>query len=302
MEHLLQVAETQHSLLTRDQAFDVGLSKRQINWLLERGKLEVLADSVYRVPGSVPTWRQQLMAAVLAAGPGAVASHLSAAALWGLPGFPEAPVEVTRPRARHHKALLGKVHETTFLPEKHRRVVDGIPVTSPALTMLHLCAALRWPERAARTLDNGLAMKLVSVPDVEMVLAEGGRRGRAGSKLLRSLMAERTGAYVPTESELEDLCLAVLASAGITDVERQVVLGGVERIGRVDLYIRRARLVLECQSRRHHGEWLATAADEKRRAALIAAGFEVLFVTWQHLTQDPDSFLAAVFTVLERAA
>ena len=302
MHELYRIAEKQHGLVTREQAL-AGFAEDHLEWLVRSSKLEAIAARVYRIPGSVPTWRQRLLGTVLAAGPGAAASHLSAAALWRLPGFREGPVQVTRPRGRHHSGLIGTVHETTFLPERHRRQVDGISLTSPALTLLHLCARLRSPARAARTLDNALGMKLVSIPDVELLLAEAGRRGRPGTRLMRLLMTERGAGYVPTESELEDLVVAVLAEAGITGVERQVVLGSADQpIGRVDVYIRRARLIIEAQSRRFHGEWLDTVADEERRAAFIAAGFAFIPVTWQQLVTDPRTFLAAVFTVLEAAA
>ena len=47
--------------------------------------------------GAPATWHQRLMAACLVGGPGAVASHRSAGALWGLDGLAPGPIEVTVP-------------------------------------------------------------------------------------------------------------------------------------------------------------------------------------------------------------
>src|SRR5205807_6916903 len=73
---------------------------------LNSGAWEHLFEGVYRLPGTPRTWRQRLMAAVLAGGPNAAASHRSAAALLGIPGFPEGIVEITTPRRRRHRRPL----------------------------------------------------------------------------------------------------------------------------------------------------------------------------------------------------
>ena len=48
--------------------------------------------------GAEATPKQTICAAVLAAGPGAMASHRSAAWLWGIPAEPTDPVDVLLPR------------------------------------------------------------------------------------------------------------------------------------------------------------------------------------------------------------
>ena len=59
-----------------------------------------------RVPAAgVPvTWQSVLLADVLAAGPAAVASHRSAAVLWGLDGVRRGAPELTSGRDRHYVA------------------------------------------------------------------------------------------------------------------------------------------------------------------------------------------------------
>lgn len=297
---LCTISERQEGLITRAQGASTD-SNAGVNRRLRTGEWERLARNVYRMPGSTPTWRQSLRAAVLTAGNGAVASHRSAAALWRLPGFDAGPVDVTRLRGRSRTARLGTLHETRYLPPGHVTAVDGIPVTSPARTLLDLCGILH-PERAERVVANALAMKIVTAARLDIVLAEAGKRGRSGSGLLRRLVDERDDGQPPLESELESLLVTVLGAAGLPAPDRQVCLGNETRlIGRVDFAYRHARLVLEADSRRHHSSWLDAEADRRRDAALMATGWYVLRVTWNQLVHRPDEVTAAVRGALERA-
>jgi hypothetical protein len=298
---LRSVSERQEGLVTRAQGVSAGMSDAEVDRRLRTEEWDRLARDVYRTPGSPSTWRQAVMAAVLAAGDGAAASHRSAAALWKLPGFDAGPLDVTRLRGRSRVARLGALHETRFLPPGHVTVVDAIPVTSPARTLLDLCGTLH-PKRAERAVANALAMKLVTPVRLHIVLTEAGKRGRTGSGLLRRLLDERDDGQPPPESELESLLMAVLGAAGLPAPDRQVCLGNeTAPIGRVDFAYRHARLVLEADSRRHHSSWLDTEADRRRDAALMATGWLVLRVTWDQLVHRPEEVTAAVRGVLERA-
>ncbi|HKN40670.1 MAG TPA: type IV toxin-antitoxin system AbiEi family antitoxin domain-containing protein, partial [Acidimicrobiia bacterium] len=69
------VAESQHGLVTREQAQAAGLSYEAIRGRLRAGLWERLHQGVYRLPGVPPSPKQQVMGACLAGGTGAVASH-----------------------------------------------------------------------------------------------------------------------------------------------------------------------------------------------------------------------------------
>ena len=123
-------------------------------------------------------------------------------------------------------------------------------------------------------------------------VAECARQGRPGITTLRALLAKRGEGYVPTESELERLVLAVLDAAGLPAPERQVVLGGNERLaGRVDFLYRAARLVIEADGRQHGG-WLAKVEDERRDAILRAAGYRVRSRSFPLVRRDSRSSCA----------
>src|SRR5207302_39175 len=148
-------AESQHGLITRDNARLAGVSEKQLRTLVDRGLLERITPQLFRTTGSVRTWHQRLMAAVLNAGPGAVASHETGAALWRVPGFSPWQLEVSRPAGRRVRHPLAIVHHTLYLPDHHVRVVEGIPVTSPARTLFDIAGSSGvHPMRADRALEN----------------------------------------------------------------------------------------------------------------------------------------------------
>lgn len=302
MEPIRRLAEQQHGLITREQALANGMNSNQIGARLRRGTWERLARNVYRIPGSVPTWEQRLLAAVWAAGGGAAASRRSAAALWRIPGFRPGPVEVTQARGPSARSPGPGLHDSRFLPAHQIRSVDGIPATCPERTLLDLCGCVH-PHRAERAVDNALAMDVTTVQRLALMLAETGARGRPGTAGFRRLLAVRTDDYVPPASELEALLLAVLDGAGIRRPERQEWVGGTQApVGRVDFVWRHARVVVEADSRRYHSAWLDVQADHRRDLLLTAAGWRIIRVNWHQLIAEPELLVAAVKAFLRAAA
>ena len=291
MEDIEKLAETQHALVRRDQLLTLGYSVGQVDGLVSRRRLERAARSVYRIPGSVPTYRQLLLAKVWGAGVGATAARRAGASLWRLPGFGDGALDVLR--ARHGNGQQGR-HETCLLPAHHLAVVDSIPVTSPALTLLHLCGS-EHPKRAERAVNNAINMKLVTPASLGTVLAEMARQGRNGITVLRHIISEMTDDYVPPASELEALVIAVLEGAAITGFELQKVVGGTSApAGRVDMVDMEHLIVIEADSERYHASWLNTIEDRRRDRILTAAGFHVSRVTWWELTTDHRPFVAEI--------
>src|ERR1700759_4592707 len=76
------------------------------------------------------------MAAVLASGDGAVLSHRSATALYGIWGSGTGDIPVTVPRKGRAPRSIRR--HFSMLPDDEREIVDGIPVTSAARAVLDL--------------------------------------------------------------------------------------------------------------------------------------------------------------------
>lgn len=221
------------------------------------------------------------MAATLDLEAGGAVSHESAASLWRLPGFPIGALHVSRKTGR---STLSTVHRT-HLPERHVWRVERIPVTTPARTIFDLAGVLH-PGRTERALDNALARRLTTVAGLSQVTEELARQGRPGSSVMRRLLADRAGAYIPPESNLEARFHAVAKDAGLSLVRQQNV-GGDEWIGRVDFLDPQKRLVVEIDSDLHHTSALDEAADVRRDAAMAEAGFTVIRIKEHDLWHRP---------------
>src|SRR6476659_7773594 len=144
-----ELARGQHGVVGRAQLLELGMGRRAIEARVTRGALHRVHAGVYKVGYRRINRKGRWMAAVLASGPGALLSHRSAARLWSLlPPGDEWP-EVTTERGRRSRRQGIVAHEAV-VPEDERKVVDGIPVTSPFRTVFDLAAVLdrRGVERA----------------------------------------------------------------------------------------------------------------------------------------------------------
>ncbi|MGI8758199.1 MAG: DUF559 domain-containing protein [Acidimicrobiales bacterium] len=292
------VAGRQHWVLTRAQARKAGATRKALRYRLKGVGWEPMSPQVLRLLGSMPTFEQRCMAAVLDSGLGAVASGATAARIWDLPGYRSNRVHVTRPRcASSRETRLGTVHESRHLPAHHCSVHDGIPVTTVARTVFDLAGSVH-PHRAARALDNALTRKYVALEELRGVTIELLARGRTGSALMRELLGAREAGYIPPASGLEASFLALLVAAGIDLPQCQVDLGDDGWVGRVDFYYRWLRLVIEIDSEVHHSSKLDVEADEQRDRALRAAGFEVMRVREAELRDRPEDVVARVRAAL----
>ena len=91
---LASLAAGQHGCFAHRQLPDIGLDRQQLRRLHAQGLvLPAEHQGIWRLASHPVTWHQRLMAATLSM-PGSMASHRSAAALWGLEGFNSGRIEV----------------------------------------------------------------------------------------------------------------------------------------------------------------------------------------------------------------
>jgi very-short-patch-repair endonuclease len=297
---LAEVAGPQHLVFPRQQALAAGFSPSTLKRRVATGRWRRQGRRVYTFGGLTLTWRGRVSAAVLDH-PRAAASHRTAAALFGVPGFPPAPIDLSVWRGGVHRHAGATLHETSWLPDDHLRVVDGIRCTTLARTIFDLAGTER-PGRVGRALDNSTNHLGLEVEQLEDVLAAMGRRGRPGTALIRELLDARGEGYVATESELEDLLLEVLRERGVPLPRRQVHVGGDRLVGRVDFAYVPEALIIEADGRRYHTAKLDLDADRARDNELMAAGWRVLRVTWDDLVHRPDRVATMVRTALRTTA
>src|SRR4051812_8067174 len=152
LERLAVLAERQHGVVAHRQLVALGFGRGWIRRQLETFRLHRVFSGVYAVGHAPLPGRGRWMAAVLACGEGAVLSHRSAAALWELLAVPSGPVDVLVERCGPRRKKGIAVHETLYLPERDRAVVDWIHVTSVPRTLLDLAEVA--PARFGRAWDE----------------------------------------------------------------------------------------------------------------------------------------------------
>jgi very-short-patch-repair endonuclease len=297
-------AASQHGAIGRDQLRALSYSRHQVRRLCVVGVLVPLSRDVFVVAGTPDTWRRRLWAGLLEAGPEAFVSHRSTAALMELPGFRPTFVDITVTEKGNRRLTLSTHHTTSWVPAHHQTRIDGLPCSTLARCVFEL-AGLSSPTRlrrglpyvheglVERTYDNATKRGLTLHAESEVV-ATLAKRGRKGTQLMRRILDERGEGFVATESELEDLLLAVIAANGLPLPEKQRVLGGETPAGRVDFFYAAVRLVIEADSRKHHTALLDRRNDQNRDLDLAAAGFGILRVTYWDLVHQPERFIAAL--------
>jgi len=288
-------ARRQHGVFTRKQARSAGLTLGSIEGRVRRGDWIAVDHGVYRAAETPPSWSQRLLAACLA-GP-AVASHRSAAALWGFPGFPEREIEVTSIRHRRRKNAEVSWHESVRLADADVTTLDGIPVTMPTRTIIDLGAVVT-EDDVLQALDDAVRRKLTSVDVVERALERWGNRRRGSGRVRRATARRQDGPV--TDSTLETEFDALIARYGLPVPSRQWPVRGPDDsfVGRVDFAYPAARLVIEIQSVRFHAgpdEWRAWM---EREAELVAVGWRVLQVTARDIRARPDHLVDRILRAL----
>ncbi|MEY2423128.1 MAG: hypothetical protein QOI95_3195 [Acidimicrobiaceae bacterium] len=227
------------------------------------------------VPGAVRDELLLASAAVLSAGPGAVLSHESATAHWGVPGFRLLPARVSHVNGHAmRRGQLGHVHPLVVVPERWVTTFKGIRVVLPELAAYQMCGELS-PQRAGRTFDQFLSRRLLSVGSSTACLNDLARRGRDGTVLYRDVLKARGDYYIAPATGLESRVKELGEEVGL-NLRRQVNLGNDDRFdGRVDFYEDNVKAVFEVQSELYHWALSNREADAIRRQQLEDDGFTV---------------------------
>jgi very-short-patch-repair endonuclease len=302
-DELYELAGQQHGLVTRLQARNTGLTRNALLHRIRDGEWVPHGHRVLHRSGSPWTRASPLMRAVLDAGPGAVISHSTAAAWWGLPGFDPLTIHVSRPRGTTCAPALfaGQLHEVLNLSTDQVTVLDAVPIVRPERVIFELCATTH-PLRAERALDTGWAKALYSGDSLRRIHEELACRGRTGTVLLRELLEARPMGWTPPASNLEARFEKIMREASLGEWRRQVDLGdGARWCGRVDFRSAKWPLVVEVQSERYHTALSDQLHDAARRRRLEDAGVVVVEVWDTQIWHARHDVIAAVREGIARA-
>jgi len=141
------------------------------------------------------------------------------------------------------------------------------------------------PRAAIATLDSALNRGVIRESQLDAVFA-------AVPLRLHRLRAHLDGR---AEAGAETFARLIARTLGV-EVRSQVWIEGV---GRVDLLVA-GWIIVECDSREHHGGWEAQERDRRRDLAAARQGFVCIRPTARHMFDEPTLLLEALRGLIER--
>jgi very-short-patch-repair endonuclease len=292
---LADLAGRQHGVVSREQLRALGLRDAGITARVAAGRLHRIHHGVYAVGHAVLGSRGRWMAAVLACGPGAALSHASAAALWDLRRSGARLVDVTARRTGRKRPGI-RIHRPRTLPPNEVTMRDGIPVTTPARTILDLAAVLT-ASRLEHLLDQAEIQELTDYRSLDAIArAHPGHHGAA--KLQRATRTHYAGTDL-TRSELEILFKQLCRDHGLPAPRVNAQIAGLE----VDFHFPHARVAIETDGWAFHRTRHAFENDRRRDATLTRAGYRTLRFTHRQIAREPATVAATLAAaVVDRRA
>jgi very-short-patch-repair endonuclease len=281
-----------YGVVIRSQLLAMGYSEAEIDRRLASGRLDRRHRDVYVLAGVPESYEQHVCAAVLAAGPTAVASHRSGCALWGIraPGIygvqDEPPVELTVVTRRHPRLDGVIVHRSTDLVAAHVTERVGIPVTNPLRLLVDLGAVA--PDfLVERALDELLVKRLVTVDAVRAMLGRVARPGRRGCGVLRQVLERRALGDAIPDGMIEPVMANLLRDHDLPMpvFQHELIVAGRRR--RLDFAYPGRLIAIEVDGWETHGTHEAFRADRARDDELAAIGWICLRFTWDDVVGRP---------------
>lgn len=298
---LLPVFARQHWLVTDQDVRAAGGAPGSITHRLSTGRWQLADERVYRLAGAPQTWQTRLLAPILSCGEGAVASHFAAAALHEIPGYPRGQPELSIPRGVERRRTRARVHTSTDLDRCTTLVVDGIPVTDVARTILDIGRHVGDP-RLLRAIEASRRAGTTDWSRLIATLAHHARRGRPGIRRLRRVIAANAHRDEITDSDFELLVVTLLVSAGLPEpVLHHKVIDGDRFVAEVDLAYPDLKIAIELDGSVHR-EKEVWERDLPRQNDLVLSGWIVLRFSWDRYVMRPESVVAEVRAARQGAA
>jgi very-short-patch-repair endonuclease len=292
---VMRLAELQHGHVHRLQLRDAGIGRGAISHRLGRGLLRETFPSVYRIAGAPADRLGHAMAAALFFRGYAVVCGADGATLWGLLDTTQQvadgdPIKLLLV-GRSYKPRPGiHVRRTQNLPATDIRWRHGIPVTSPARTILDLAASTDELELEA-VLSVALGKRIVRKQQLEDVIERNPRAKGIG--MLRMLLEQTTPLH-DTRSGYERKLLKLLKQAELPlPITNTWVAGEF-----VDGVWPDLKLVVEFDGWKYHRGRDKFETDRLRDQHVTAAGHHVIRVTAHQIDHRPHALIARIATMI----
>jgi uncharacterized protein DUF559 len=224
----------------------------------------------------------------------AVASHETAAALWGIPTLGRAGhVRITRER-RHqgatHRFRGLKVHHARLSPA-HVTEHRGVRITTPERTVIDIARSRAFRSGVVAA-DAALRMRLCTTELLRATI-DACRRwpGLVGARKVAAFADWRSG------SPLESISRVAFHEFGLPSPILQAIIGGYEE---VDFLWSKYRVVGEADGLSKYTSVEDLRHEKLRQDSISQLGFTVVRWTWPEVYRRPDALAHRVLESLVR--
>ncbi len=271
-----RIARSQYGLASSKQLL-IYKTRDALRAMIKRGEIERFRHGVYRFCGTPFSWEQTMLAAILAAPMGAVASCKAAGRLWQLPGCDNALVELTVPYAKSARMRDAIVHRSQTSAQLDR-VRFNIPVASAERTLVDLSSVMDI-DALAIAFDDALERRLVTVESIRSVAETMGTAGRGRSAYVATILDERSKTRYDINRFLHRRTVQWLEEDGVDgfEVEYRIHVGGKRRY--IDIAWPDDMVALEVDGYMAHKSRSAFDHDRQRGNWIEASGMRILRIT-----------------------
>jgi len=286
---LVELATKQSGVVNRADLANAGVSWKWLRGRLATREWSRMHRGVFRLGCHQPTREEREMAAVLAAGEGAVLSHISAARRLGLDVPRDDSVQITIAASRRAKVRGAKVWRSRNLSSRDITHRGSFRLTNLARTIIDLASVLDdgWLRAC---FDSAVRQNRSIVSWLWRALNSYGP-GRRGIGRLRALLQQYRRTDEVPDSALESIALELAKAVGHKPQVHYNVLDGAYHVAEVDLAWPKLRLSIQCDGWKHHGTRAAFVGDRARDRALFNLGWAVLRYSWDDVVSNPDAFV-----------
>jgi hypothetical protein len=293
-------ATEQGGLASLDQLRDIGVSGRAAAYRAEEGRLHRVHRGVYAVGHRSIGRAGALRAAVLACGEGAVVSHGTATALWGLWDRWPVLVDVIVPCEAGRKIDGIRAHRCRYPAAEEMTTHGGVRCTTPARTLVDNAGTYGRP-RLRRFVEEAVVRKLLDFGALDLAMHRAkGRRGVRHLGAIADQWRAPSGEAPDVRSIFEARMVPPLVAVGFDwpQCNRTLQIGGERFIA--DFYWPKQRLLVETDGEATHGTPVAFSGDRRRDQVLMAEGYRATRVTWAHMRDEPEGTIRRIRKTLER--
>lgn len=268
------IGQSQDGLITRRQALRV-LTENQIDWLAGGDAWHAVYPGVYRMTGVAPTWRRSVLAMALLR-PDVLASHRTAAFLWGLVDRPPAELEFLTRVGRATGPGGVTVHRTRRWFDDMRSVAGGVPTTRPARTLMDLSRRCSLATLQS-AVDRALTRRILRFDELMAEFERLGARPGKSFALMAAVLPKRDAQYEKLESVGEVDILDWIRDAALPGpCEQFRIPVGRDDTFRPDYAYPDMKIAIEVQSWGWHGGPAKYEQDASKAIRLAAMGWIVL--------------------------